>query len=231
VLSHFSGARPLLLEVTPNGADALSIVENGNTQRTAVRSAVARAQHLPEPADPTRWTDVRDRAEPLRFNGKTLEGKDVDASDPRFAGKVVVLDVMGSWCPNCHDEAPFLAELDREFRPRGLEVVSLCFEDAEQLKNPSRLRAFIERYGIEYTVLLAGEPSELAQKLPQAVKLNTWPATFFIGRDGLVRSVHAGFAGQATGQEHERLKAEPRATVAELLDEKPARGAARRGAR
>ncbi len=134
---------------------------------------------------------------------------------------------MGSWCPTCHDETPFLAELDREYRAQVLEVVSLCFEDAEQLENPTRLRAFVERY----TVLLAREPSELAQKLPQALKLETWPATFFIGRDSLVRSAHAGFAGKATGYEHERLKAELRATVAALLAEKPARGPASKGAR
>ena len=227
VLSHFSGARPLLLELTPQGGDALTVVENGKLEHTAVRSSVAREQKLPEPADPARWTDVRDRAEPLRFGGKTLDGKDVDASDRRFAGKVVVLDIMGSWCPNCHDEAPFLAELDRAYRSQGLEVVSLSFEDAEQLKNPTRLRAFVERYGIQHTVLLAGEPSELAQKLPQAVHLNTWPATFFIGRDGLVRSVHAGFASPATGAEHARLKAELRATVEGLLAEKPARANSR----
>lgn len=223
-LSHFSGARPLLLELTPTGDDALSIVENGKTQYTALRSAVARARRLPEPADPASWTAVRDASEPLRFTGKTLKGAVVTSSDRRFAGKVVVLDVMGSWCPNCHDEAPFLAELDRKFRGRGLEVVSLSFEDAEQLANPARLRAFIERYGIEHTVLLAGEPSELAQKLPQAVNLNTWPATFFIGRDGRVRSVHAGFAGKATGAAHERLRTEVTTTVERLLAEKEPSG-------
>jgi thiol-disulfide isomerase/thioredoxin len=219
VLSHFSGARPLLLELTPS-EDDLSIVENGKTHYTAVRSEVARSRNLPEPADPARWTTLRDPTEPLRFSGKTLGGDEVNESDPRFKGKVVVLDIMGSWCPNCHDEAPYLAALDRKYRKRGLVVVSLSFEDAEQLKNPSRLRAFIERYGVEHTVLLGGEPAELKQKLPQAVNCNTWPVTFFIGRDGLVRSIHAGFAGKATGEAHEDLKQELSALVERLLAEK-----------
>jgi len=128
---------------------------------------------------------------------------------------------MGSWCPNCHDEAPFLEELYRTYRARGLQIVALSFEDAEQLKDPVRLRAFIKAYGVEYTVLLGGEPSEIAQKLPQAVNLNTWPATFFVGRDGLVHGAHAGFAGKATGRAHEELKTELRATVEKLLAEKP----------
>jgi thiol-disulfide isomerase/thioredoxin len=219
-LSHFSGARPNLLEVTMNPDGTLALVNNGKTAYTAVRSSEARAKGLPEPADPSRWTSVADPSQPLRFSAPDLNGVTVTESDPRFRGKVVLLNISGSWCPNCHDEAPFLAEIYRKYRSQGLEIVALSFEEAEQLKKPARLRAFIKTYGIEYTVLLAGEPDDLKTKLPQAVSLNTWPATFFIGRDGLVRGAHAGFAGKATGEEHTRLKADFAATVEKLLAEK-----------
>ena len=221
VLSHFSGARPLLLEVTPSADGSLSLVQNGKTQYTALRSSQARAKKLPQPADPSRWTSVKDPTQPLRFSAPDLSGKTVTESDPRFKGKVVLVNVMGSWCPNCHDEAPFLQELYRAYRGRGLEIVALSFEDSEQLKDPVRLRAFIAAYGIDYTVLLAGEPSEVSAKLPQALNLSTWPATFFVARSGLVRGAHAGFAGKATGAAHDQLKAELRATVEKLLAETP----------
>ena len=221
VLSHFSGARPLLLEITPNADGSLSLVQNGKTQYRAVKSSQARKKKLPLPADPSRWTSVKDPREPLQFAAPDLNGKVVTASDPRFKGKVVLVNVMGSWCPNCHDEAPFLEELYRTYRARGLEVVALSFEDAEQLRNPERLRAFIAAYGIDYTVLLGGEPSQVSEKLPQALNLSTWPATFFVGRSGLVQGTHAGFAGKATGAAHEELKAEIRATVEKLLAQKP----------
>jgi thiol-disulfide isomerase/thioredoxin len=221
VLSHFSGARPLLLEVTPSADGSLSLVQNGKTQYRALRSSQARGKKLPQPADPSRWTSVKDPTQPLRFSAPDLSGKVVTESDPRFKGKVVLVNVMGSWCPNCHDEAPFLQELYGAYRGRGLEIVALSFEDSEQIKDPVRLRAFIAAYGIEYTVLLAGEPSEVSAKLPQALNLSTWPATFFVARSGLVRSTHAGFASKATGAAHEQLKAELRATVEKLLAEKP----------
>ena len=220
VLSHFSGARPLLLEVTLAPDGSLSLLQNGKTQYTALRSSQARAKKLPQPADPSRWTSVKDPSQPLRFSARDLSGKTVTESDARFRGKVVLVNVMGSWCPNCHDEAPFLEELYRKYRARGLEIVALSFEDAEQLKDPVRLRAFIATYGVDYTVLLGGEPSEVSVKLPQAVNLTTWPATFFVARSGLVRGAHAGFAGKATGTAHEQLKAELRATVEKLLAEK-----------
>ncbi len=221
VLSHFSGARPLLLEVTKQADGTLSLLEDGKTRYTAVKSSEARSKNLPEPADPSRWTSVKDPTQPLHFSGTDLDGKQVNESDARFKGKVVLVNIMGSWCPNCHDEAPFLEELYRAYRARGLQIVALSFEDSEQLKNPARLRAFIKAYGVDYTVLLGGEPSEIGVKLPQAVNLNTWPATFFVGRDGLVHGAHAGFAGKATGAAHEQLKAELRVTVEKLLAEKP----------
>jgi thiol-disulfide isomerase/thioredoxin len=219
VLSHFSGARPSLLEITVSTDGTLDILQNGKNRLTAVRSTEARAKGLPEPADPSRWTSVKDPSEPFRFRAPNLAGKVITESDPRFRGKVVVVNISGSWCPNCHDEAPFLAELDRKYRSRGLEIVTLSFEEAEQLKDPARLRAFIKQYRIEYTVLLGGEPAEVHDRLPQAVNLNTWPATFFLGRDGRVRSVHAGFASRASGEAHARLKAEITRTTEQLLAE------------
>ena len=220
LLSHFSGARPLLLEATLLADGTLSLLQNGKVSHTAFKRSEARAKNLPEPADPSRWTSVRDPSQPLRFSGVDLEGKVVTESDARFKGKVVLVNVMGSWCPNCHDEAPFLEELYRAYRARGLQVVSLSFEDSEQLENPLRLRAFVKAYGLDYMVLLAGEPGEVGQKLPQATNLNTWPATFFVGRDGLVHGAHAGFAGKATGKAHEQLKAELREKIEKLLSDK-----------
>ena len=72
---------------------------------------------------------------------------------------MVLVNITGSWCPNCHDEAPFLAELYRKYRSQGLEVVALSFEEGDQLTNPTRLRAFMKEYGIDYTVLLGGSPT------------------------------------------------------------------------
>ena len=221
VLSHFSGARPVMFEVTPQKDGTLKVVQNAKTAMTAVRSAEARAKGLPQPTDPTRYTSMKDPTEPLQFRFPDLDGRMVSNSDARFQNKVVIVSIGGSWCPNCHDEAPFLMELYRQYHSRGLEIVSLSFEDEDQLKNPTRVRAFIQRYGIEYPVLLAGLQEELQAKIPQAANLAAFPTTFFVGRDGRVRSVHAGFAGAATGEFHRELKEEVTHLVERLLAESP----------
>jgi thiol-disulfide isomerase/thioredoxin len=224
VLSHFDGARPLLIEVTPAADHTLQVLlrnSNGeDTALTAYRPADAHARGLPQAADPASHTRLKDPNEPLQFSFPDLNGHIVSNSDSRFRDKVLVIDVAGSWCPNCHDEAPFLQALYRKYHGRGLEIITLSFEEPEQFANPVRLRAFVKDFGLEYTVLLAGTLDDLHAKLPQAVNLDAYPTTFFIGRDGLVKNVHAGFAAAATGDFNLQLKKDFAATIERLLAQK-----------
>ncbi len=223
VLNHFDGARAGVLEITPKEDGSLELAlkgfKNPGKHYVALRVADAKAKGLPEPTNPEEHTRVKDPNEPLHFNFPDLNGKEVSDNDARFRGKVVIVNVTGSWCPNCHDEAPFLVDLYRKYHARGLEIVALDFEDPEQRKDPARLRAFLQKYGIEYTYLLAGEPSELQAKLPQAENLNSWPTTFFLGRDGKVRAIHAGFAAPASGEFNVALKKEVNERIEQLLGE------------
>src|SRR4051812_16321092 len=221
-LSHFSGARPLRLELTPGPDGTLAVVQNTDKPLTAVRAEQATAKGLPQPSDPTRFTSVKDPSEPFRFSFPDLEGKIVSNTDARFQGKVLIVAIGGSWCPNCHDETPFLVELYKKYKKQGLEIVELSFEEEAQIKNPVRVKAFNKRYGVDYTVLIPGEPKELNDKVPQGLNLNSFPTTFFLGRDGKVRSAHAGFAGKASGKFHTEMKEEITALVERLLAEKPA---------
>ncbi|MFA5907241.1 MAG: TlpA disulfide reductase family protein [Vicinamibacterales bacterium] len=220
VVSHFSGARPLVLELTPARDGSLEIVRNRQERMVAVRASEARLKDVPEPTDPSRHSSVKDPTEPFKFSFPDVTGKMVSSTDERFRGKVVIVSISGSWCPNCHDEAPFLAALYRKYQSKGLEIVSLSFEeDAQRDKGYPRLLAFNKRYGVEYTVALAGEQADVAEKVPQIHNLNSFPTTIFLGRDGLVRGVHAGFAGAASGAFHESAKEEITATVERLLAE------------
>ena len=219
VMSHFSGARPLLLEVTLEEDGSLRLLQNRQRELVAVRADSARAAELDEPTDPSRHTRVKDPNEPFTFRFPDLDGRIVTNEDARFAGKVVLVSITGSWCPNCHDEAPFLSSLYKTYRDEGLEIVAFSFEQEEQLANPTRLRAFIEKYDLDYTFLLAGVPDQLSEKVPQAVNLNAFPTTFMLGRDGRVRAVHAGFPSPASGSFYTEARHEITAQIEQLLAE------------
>lgn len=220
VLSHFAGQGPLLFEAKRNSDGTLSIALNRGANYVAVRKSEARAKGVPDPPDPSRYTSVKDPTVPFRFSFPDLTGKMVSNTDAQFKGKVVLLTIGGSWCPNCQDEAPFLVDLYKEFHSQGLEIVGLMFEaDAEPALARPRVQTFIKRFGIPYPMLLAGTPDDISQKMPQLVNFGAYPTTIYLGRDGRVRSVHAGFASQATGEEYMRLKGEVRGIVQRLLAE------------
>jgi thiol-disulfide isomerase/thioredoxin len=221
-LSHFDGGRPETMAITPKEDGSLEVSVQGPrgapTVYTAVKPAIAKERGI-APSNFSTHTGVNDPNEVFAFSFPDLKGNLVSNSDPKLRGKVLVVNITGSWCPNCNDEAPYLVELYKKYRALGLEIVALDFEDADERKDPARLPAFIKHYGIEYTYLLAGETSELNAKVPQGKNLNSWPTTFFIGRDGKVKATHAGFAGKASGPFYDELKQEYTSTIERLLAE------------
>ncbi len=220
-ISHFSGARAAILTVTPQPDGSLKLVQDGiggKSEYTALRPAVARAKGLKPPDDPVAHTGVKNPSEPFHFKFKDVNGNIVSDTDAKFAGKVIVVNILGSWCPNCHDEAPFLADLYKKYRAKGVEVVAMSFEEGdENVANPVQLRNFVKRYGIEYTVLVPGNNQQAEEKLPQMQNFNAWPTTFFLGKDHRVAHVHTGFPSSASGELYEQAKAEFTATVENLL--------------
>jgi thiol-disulfide isomerase/thioredoxin len=225
-VGHFNAAGPALYSVTPQSDGTLLITSllgspHGPPQvgLVARRAAEARKENLPAPTDPTQQTSVKDPNVPFTFSFPDLAGKTVTNADAAFRGKVVIVAIGGSWCPNCHDEAPFLVSLYKKFHSRGLEIVDVDFEQGDPDTDTKRLNAFIAHYGITYPVLVGGTTDQLDDEFPQAVNLNCWPTSFFLGRDGRVKETHAGFAGPGNTAGHEALEKDVTALIEKLLAE------------
>jgi thiol-disulfide isomerase/thioredoxin len=220
-VSHFTAAGPSYAVLKPQGDGTLQLLTAGHGGQlqtlTARRPQIARSQGLQGPDDPLYHTLLDNPNQPLAFSFPDLNGRVVSNTDPQFRRKVVIVSVGGSWCPNCQDEAPFLEELYRKYHNHGLEIVELSFEEAPQIASPARLKAVIQKYGITYTVLVAGTPDELNEKIHGVANLNCWPTTFFVGQDGLVKAIHTGYSGPATGRDNALLEHETRAQVERLL--------------
>jgi thiol-disulfide isomerase/thioredoxin len=225
VLSHFAGERPILFEAQLQTDGTLSVTYNRLNNYIAARTSEARAKGIPDPPDSTGYTTVADPSEPFHFRFPGLDGKIVSDSDPRFEGKVVLLAIGGTWCPNCRDEAPSLVDLYRRYHAQGLEILGLNFEAAgDPLEDNPRIVSFVQEFSVPYPVLLAGKTGEVQDKLPQLVNFGAYPTTVLLGRDGRVRTVHAGFASAATGEANSELAQEVRESVQRLLAEAPPAG-------
>jgi thiol-disulfide isomerase/thioredoxin len=220
-VSHFTAAGPCFAVLRPQADGTLQLetaAHGGGVEAyTAHRVTPVHTVALETLDDPLHHTSLENPNEPLAFRFPDLNGRLVSNTDPEFAHKALIVSVGGSWCPNCQDEAPFLEALYRRYHSRGLEIVELSFEEASQLQNPVRLRAVIQRYGITYSVLVAGTPDQLNEKIAHVRNLNCWPTTFFVGKDGLVKAIHTGYAGPATAGDNRDLEKETTTLVERLL--------------
>jgi thiol-disulfide isomerase/thioredoxin len=220
-VSHFTAAGPSLAVLRPQPDGSLQVETSAHAgavqSLTARRVSALQTISVQSTDDPLQHTFLKNPNQPLAFRFPDLNGRLISSTDPEFAHKVLIVGIGGSWCPNCQDEAPFLEQLYRKYHSQGLNIVEISFEEAAQLQNPVRLKAVMQRYGITYPVLLAGTPDQLSEKFPAVANLNCWPTTFFVGRDGLVKATHTGYAGPATISDNQELEKGITAQVEQLL--------------
>jgi thiol-disulfide isomerase/thioredoxin len=207
-IAHFDGSYVYMLTGVLGGGGAPDTLRGtfhaglrSQTPWIAVRSTGR--PHLKAVTENTR----ADTTGPFRFAFPDLEGRVVTERDPRFRGKVVVVDVFGTWCPTCHDAAPELVRLYRKYHDQGLEIVGLAYEvSGDTAVDRRQVRRYREKFEIPFTLLLAGinDTEAAAATLPQLQGFTSFPTTIFLGRDGKVRRIHAGFYGPATGTQHSK---------------------------
>jgi thiol-disulfide isomerase/thioredoxin len=218
-LAHFDGSFVYLLTGRLDGDTLRGVFHAGLRTQTpwkAVRSTGA--PHLKPPTEVTR----ADTTAPFAFGFPDLSGRMVRNTDLRFQGKVVLVDVFGTWCPTCHNAAPALVRLWRKYHSRGLEIVGLAFEvTGDTAVDARQVRRYRDKFGIPFPLLLAGisDTEAAAASLPQLQGFTAFPTTVFLGRDGRARRIQAGFYGPATGEQHRKLLAELEREVDRLLTE------------
>lgn len=159
----------------------------------------------------------------IDFNFPDLEGKKTSLNDARFQNKVVILQIMGSWCPNCMDETAYLTDFYKNNRDKGLEIIGLAYERSPEfekaVKNVSRLKT---RFNITYPLLIAGisDKEKAAETLPMLNHVMSFPTTIIIDRKGKVRKIHTGFYGPGTGKHYTEFVTDFESTINSLLEEK-----------
>lgn len=183
----------------------------------SARRTQADTRVIPDAYGLTKITNSSGR---FRFSFSDLDGEIISDQDPRFAGKVVLIDIFGSWCPNCNDEAPVLVDLYRRYHDRGLEIVGLAFEmTGNRDRDLVFVRKYADRYDVPYPLLLAGtqDKTEASRTLPDLSGISSFPTLIFVDRRGVVQAIHTGFAGPGTGHHFTELKKDYVKRIEDLL--------------
>lgn len=140
----------------------------------------------------------------LNFSFKDIDGKMVSLQDNRFKNKVVVIQLMGSWCPNCMDETAFLSTYYNKNRQRGVEVIALAYEYTTSFERSQQsLRRFQQRFNVNYPMLITGvsvtDTLRTEKTLPQFTRIKSFPSSIILDRSGKVARIDNGFVGPGTG--------------------------------
>jgi thiol-disulfide isomerase/thioredoxin len=154
-------------------------------------------------------THVKDPNEPFRFGGIDQSGKTLTQDSAEFKGKPLIIDIFGTWCPNCHDEAPVLEELYRKYRDQGLQIVGLAYEYIDDTpRDLKQIAIYREKFGISFPLLLAGttDQGQMAKTLPQLVGFGAFPTSIYVDRSGHVKAILAGFTGPSTGERFQEVQ-------------------------
>lgn len=176
---------------------------------------------LPDGYDDTK---LRPGETSLNFRFKSIEGKDVSIKDEVFKGKVVVVQIMGSWCPNCMDETRFLSEYYQKNKKRGVEIVALAYERTTDFERSAKsLKAFQKRFNVKYPILYTGvtltDSFRTEKTLPQLETIKAFPTSIFIDKKGNVAKIYTGFMGPGTGNHYNEFVKEFDETITALLNE------------
>lgn len=158
----------------------------------------------------------------LDFTFKDVDGNPVSLNEDRFKNKVIIVQILGSWCPNCMDETVFMNELYKQYKSKGVEIVGLAYErTADFTRSQQSVRNFMKRLKVEYPVLITpvavGDPQRAEKTLPQLEKIPAFPTTIFTDRKGEIQKIHAGFNGPGTGADYEKQKEEYYQIIDNLL--------------
>jgi thiol-disulfide isomerase/thioredoxin len=223
MLSGFDGDNVHLLEAKIDNANTISggVFYNGYTGKetwTAIRNDSVALPKINAP------TQLREGASKLNFTFKDLNGVPVSITGEKYKNKVVVVQLMGSWCANCLDETKFLSDYYKRNRSKSIEIIALTYE---LTNDPDRSKKSVAKFqkllDIPYPILItgvaAGDERKTEKTLPQLTAIRSFPTTIFIDKKGNAREIHTSFYGPASGEYYIESKKMFYETVDRLLNE------------
>jgi peroxiredoxin len=199
---------------TFDGSHAYLVIADFNPQNNRISNGVFysglnnkefwNASFNPKAAlpDAEKLTFLKQGFESIKFEFPDLDNKPITLEDARFRGKVVLLQIMGSWCPNCLDESKLMTSIYQQYQSSGLEIIGLCFEKSEDINIVKKnIGNFKNQLNITYPLVIAGntQKGSVNKALPMLANFVAFPTLIIIDKKGKVRNIHTGYSGPATG--------------------------------
>ncbi len=219
LLSAFDGDHIFLFQASMGGDSVLNgQFWSGKSGYRTWRSVKNESASLPDPDTLTRIASP-DSSFVISF--PEYRGGTLNYPAPEYLGKVTIVQLLGTWCPNCMDETKFLVDWLKSEKYQDVAVIGLAFESSPEIEKASlRVAAMAKRMQVPYPIAIAGVPDSTAStKLPMISKIKAYPSTLILDKKGKIRHIHTGFSGPGTGIHFENFKSRFDQKIADLLKE------------
>ncbi len=219
-LSCFDGAHAFLFHANLNENDRLTgTFRSGNWHKATWTGVREDNAQLPDAFQQTVATDRIALGE-LKF--PNVDGEVMALDDPRLQGRCRIIEIFGSWCPNCQDAGEYLTELHERYSARGLAITGLAFEmTGDHAQDAEQVRTFVARNKTPYPILIAGTSDKgvASESLPIIDRVRSYPTMLFLDSSGKIIAIYTGFSGPATGEAHAELRKRFEKIIESCLDE------------
>ena len=220
-LSCFDGSHAFYFEYSPN--------KTGDTLKGMFYSG----KHWKEPwiavrndkfelSNPDSLTFIKDGFSGMKFSFPNIKNEQTIFPSEKYENKVTIIQLMGTWCPNCMDETKVLTDFYNTYNEKGLEVIALCFESTSDFTKASKdVMAHKNYFNAGYEFLIAGQGNtkSAAEALPMLNHVMSFPTTIFIDKKGNVRKIYTGFYGPGTGSYYTRYIEQTSSFIEKMLAE------------
>lgn len=139
---------------------------------------------------------------PISFELMNIDGSMYKYPNELTKNKVVLLQIMGTWCPNCLDESQFLKTIHDQYIDQ-LDVIAITFETQKTIEEKiTKVADYKKALNLNYTFLIGGDACKkcASQLFPQLNEIMSFPTLIIIDKGGNVRKIHTGFSGPGTGK-------------------------------
>lgn len=219
LLSTFDGNHAFVFRAHMEGDSLKGNFYSGNASLESFKGIKNENAKLP---DAESLTYLKPGYETLDFSFPDLNKNLISPKDERFKNKVLILQIFGTWCPNCMDETKFLTDWYDQNKDRGVEILGLAYERKDDFEYASsRVKKMKDKLKVGYNFVIAGtyDKAQASETLPALNHVLSFPTTIFIGKDGKVKRIHTGFTGPGTGIYYEQFKERFNQIVNECLAE------------
>ncbi len=216
-LSCFDGSHAFLFKAILKNDSLIGTFNSGSHWKSKWEGVLNESFELPNPEKLTYL--IND--EPITFSFPNLEKDTISFPNDTYKNKVVIVQIMGTWCPNCLDETILFKEMYEKYHLEGLEIIAVCYESGKTLddniRNAKRLR---DKLKIEYPFLIGGsaKKNDASEDFPMLNNIMSFPTTIIIGRDGEVKQIYTGFNGPGTGEYYITYKKKLNILIQSLLN-------------